>query len=472
MVGTRRSRFAIWLGVLRLSRRQLQRRWLESVLIALGIALGVGVLIAGETFVRFQQTLVSELLTLGTPEWRAVSVGPRRLDVTEQFYGRNSVPAVRVAPEFLEEPPEITLEDLLAMRNDVPGVAYVTADSRFSRSFPIVAVGDRAVADDAQLRLEFVTPDEFEFRGLEFVAGAPFTWDDFSAGRPLIVLDADSAAKMFPDVAPAELVGQTITAALFGSGGGDSGMRWQVVGVVKQDDDWSSVPMMVQREPNTLAGYQPATAGNAVAPSGGEGVVRPLQMTFPQLYVTPTDERLLPQVIEAIEAYFDQKYGEARVEVRNPLDERATALAEFRSGVAALLAGTGLGLVIAAINVLNLFTARVLRRQRLTGMSVALGATRRLLFWQTASEAVLLGTVGSAAGIGLAAGLVAVLRAAMAGDAARSGAAGVELYEGLRLGTPDVLIGLAVGVGISLLFGLYPAWLGSRQDPAEALRVE
>ena len=68
------SVLARWLGVLRLSRRQLQQRWLESVLIMLGIALGVGVLTAGETFVRFQTSMVEDVMGSVAPEWRAVTV--------------------------------------------------------------------------------------------------------------------------------------------------------------------------------------------------------------------------------------------------------------------------------------------------------------------------------------------------------------------------------------------------------------
>src|SRR5690606_41339760 len=64
------SVLARWLGVLRLSRRQLQQRWLESVLIMLGIALGVGVLTAGETFVRFQTSMVEDVMGSVAPEWR------------------------------------------------------------------------------------------------------------------------------------------------------------------------------------------------------------------------------------------------------------------------------------------------------------------------------------------------------------------------------------------------------------------
>lgn len=458
------SVLARWLGVLRLSRRQLQQRWLESVLIMLGIALGVGVLTAGETFVRFQTSMVEDVMGSVAPEWRAVTVTPRLAGPAQEFSGPNSVPAVRIAPELMEEPAEISVADVLTMRSDVPGVAYVTLGSGGTRGFPLVAVGEEAAPEDASVLVQSVTPDEFAFQGLEFVAGGPFTWDDFSAGEPRIVLDADSVARVLPDMDPADLVGASLAAGSASAEGG-SGARWRITGVARrsEDDLWSRL-LLLEQEPNAVLAYQPATARPWSGAAGDQ--------TFPRLYVSPRDEEALPELIAEIEAYFAQKYGAGRVEVRNPLDERSQLTAEFGPFIIALLVLAGLGLVIAAINVLNLFTARVLRRQRITGMSIALGATRRLLFWQTAGEALLLGATGSGLGLALASALVAVVRSGLTVGAAQAGDLELELYAGFRLGAPDVLVGLAAGIGLSLIFGLYPAWLASRQDPAEALRVE
>jgi len=467
------SRWARWLGVLWLSRRQLQQRWLESLLIVLGLALGVGVLTAGETFVRYQQTRITEALASTVLEWRAVVVRPRAAAPQEQFFGENAVPAVRITPELMEEPAQITLEDVLVLRREIPGVAYVTLGLGGIRTGSVVSVGNSPAAD-VQLNLEMVTPDEFAFRGLEFLAGGPFTWDDFVAGQPTLVLDADSAARLFPHMAPEDWIGQTITEANFGAGADGGGMVWRVVGIAKAPED--SLAAAVMRRPQSgpeLLGFQPATAGRFPPAPVGAALDRDrTEITFQQVYVTPLDERGLPDLIAEIEAYFGQKYGPGRVEARNPLDERAEALGQLGSIVTALLVLAGLGLFIAAVNVLNLFTARVLRRQRFTGMSIALGATRRLLFWQTASEALLLGAAGSALGLLLAAGLVAVFRGALMAQASAAGAPAMEMYAAFRLAAPDVLVGLAAGMGLSLIFGLYPAWLGSHQDPVEALRVE
>lgn len=454
------STLARWLGVLKLSRRQLQQRWLESVLIVLGIALGVGVLTAGETFVRFQQAQVATTISFAPPSLRAVSVAPRRLDFAESFFGLESVAAVRVTPDMLEEPVQMTLEDVLVMHNEMLGTALVTTGTSSSWSLPIVTVGGEAVAEGAEMLTFPVAPDEFAFQNAEFVAGASFSWDDFGARLPRIVLEASSVARMFPGLEPAELLGQTVVTTR------DSGVPWQVVGVVTLADD-SEIMLrsrLIAESPNTLVAFSPASVSLA------QGAA--MELTFSQLYIAPHDEAVIPDLIAEVEAYFNQKYGAGRVDVRSPLAAREMLTGELGPFVVALLVLAGLGLVIAAVNVLNLFTARVLRRQRITGMSVALGATRQLLFWQTAGEALLLGAVGSVLGLGVAAGLVGALRGFLISAVAELGALAHELYGGFQLTGADVLVGLVAGIGLSLIFGLYPAWLGARQNPVEALRVE
>ncbi len=68
-----------------------------------------------------------------------------------------------------------------------------------------------------------------------------------------------------------------------------------------------------------------------------------------------------------------------------------------------------LGLIIAVINILNLMLARVLKRTKSIGLSMALGSSRRLVFRQFVSEASFLGLVGSALGIYVPSGWVRCL---------------------------------------------------------------
>src|SRR5690606_28842886 len=104
----------LWLGIFKMSRRQLQQRWLESILISLGIALGVGVLTTGQTLVAYETRTLTELATEVMPDWRAVTVRPMRMDVSQRFFGQDAVPAVPVSLEMVQEQARLTLEDLLA----------------------------------------------------------------------------------------------------------------------------------------------------------------------------------------------------------------------------------------------------------------------------------------------------------------------------------------------------------------------
>ena len=166
---------------------------------------------------------------------------------------------------------------------------------------------------------------------------------------------------MFPGLEPAELLGQTVVTTR------DSGVPWQVVGVVTLADD-SEIMLrsrLIAESPNTLVAFSPASVSLA------QGAA--MELTFSQLYIAPHDEAVIPDLIAGVEAYFNQKYGAGRVDVRSPLAAGEMLTGELGPFVVALLVLAGLGLVIAAVNVLNLFTAVVLRRQRITGMSVALG---------------------------------------------------------------------------------------------------
>lgn len=505
------SELARFLGVLKLSRRQLQQRWLESTLIILGIALGVGVLTAGETFVRFQNTM-NETFTAGQiREWEAVTITPGRQFSGSEFFGPEAVAAVRLGSEAGEPPPRFTLEDLLALRA-VPGVKYVTTSGGMT-GVGIVAVDDVELEPDVAteggaamagaemrsgavsitvqptddgadtenplypaLRVEMVTPDEFGALGYGFLAGSPFTWDDYFAGAERLVVESTSARTLFPDLSPEEMIGRTLTTETLGPG--QSGSRWTIVGVLEYPEQMQMMMglLMGFDEQAAVFGYVPASAtwGERMgAVIGPDGTFAPDSvLNAPRLYATPVGDEFIPDVVAEAQVYFDQKYGAGRVELRNPSAERASGTEGLASTVIALLVLAGLGLIIAAVNVLNLFTARVMRRVRIAAMSIALGAGRRLLFWQTAGEALLLGAVGSVLGLAIASGFVGLIRSLLTAQAAGELPPGFDLFAGLRLGPVDAGIGLLAGIGLSLTFGLYPAWLGSRQNPAEALRVE
>ena len=120
--------------------------------------------------------------------------------------------------------------------------------------------------------------------------------------------------------------------------------------------------------------------------------------------------------------------------------------------------------MIAALNITNLMLARVLGRTRTIGISSALGASSRIIFTLFLTESLVLGLLGGLLGILLARGIVYGLEVSL--RSASQYAGGMNL----TLQPLHFAIGLLTALGISLLFGAYPAWMAARIRPSEALR--
>ncbi|MGH9394128.1 MAG: ABC transporter permease, partial [Terriglobales bacterium] len=120
-------------------------------------------------------------------------------------------------------------------------------------------------------------------------------------------------------------------------------------------------------------------------------------------------------------------------------------------------------LAIACANIANVVLARILSRRAEIAVRMAMGEARGRLVRRVLTESVLLGCAGGLAGLAVAyAGARSILRMAFP-DAVHSPIAATP--------SPEVLaFAFALSVATGVLFGLAPAWLASRANPAEALR--
>jgi predicted permease len=119
-------------------------------------------------------------------------------------------------------------------------------------------------------------------------------------------------------------------------------------------------------------------------------------------------------------------------------------------------------LLVACINVAGLLMARGIAREREMALRIAVGAARGRLIRQLLVENALLGTLGAAAGLLLATGLLAALKAFLA-HAFMRGA-------NVSLNLEVVALTLGAGVLSSIGAGLIPAWRTARSNPNQALK--
>lgn len=135
----------------------------------------------------------------------------------------------------------------------------------------------------------------------------------------------------------------------------------------------------------------------------------------------------------------------------------------FLGGIAAI------SLLVAGIGIMNIMIVSLIERTREIGILKALGMKSRTVLLIFLGESVIIGLIGAIVGIVLG-WILANVTARILGSGVFGGGGGFTITPLL---TPEVLVGaLAFGVGVSVIFALYPAWRASKLKPVEALRYE
>jgi len=164
-------------------------------------------------------------------------------------------------------------------------------------------------------------------------------------------------------------------------------------------------------------------------------------------------DRVLPNGVEAITG--DQLTDER-------IDDIASTFLDMLR--AALVVFAAIALVVATFSIHNTFAITVAQRTRELALLRAVGASRRQLLASVAVEALAIGTVASALGLVAGLGIAGLLKGMFDafGFALPAG--------GLEVRTTALAIGLAVGVVVTMIAALTPAWSASKVAPMAALR--
>ena len=346
---------------------------------------------------------------------------------------------VRLYEATLEEPTMrnfLTVPDVIDVREDV------RAFSSVGISYTYEAVGGDLTSDDGvtrRIRLMPVSADYFGTLRATPLLGRSFTRDEEIPDLPRVVLSHG----LWRQVSNADsmIIGRTVRI---------DGVSMEVIGVMR--------PTFV----DVVAGEIDAwTAQNTV--DGGYNnrdnhYVSAIARLAPGTSLAQAQSEV-DALMRRLGEQFPNTNDKRRIRVL-PLHE--DVVGESTSAIYILVGAAGLVLLMACLNVANLFISRAVARSQETAVRTALGAARHRLVVLRLTESALVAAMGGVIGSVLAPLGVRALLSVSPDALARA----EEVSFDVRLLT----FGVVVTVVTSLLFGGWPAWSASRVDPSDALR--
>jgi len=279
-----------------------------------------------------------------------------------------------------------------------------------------------------------ITPPYQDVQDYRIAVGRPLTDIDVLQRQPVIVVGAEIADKLFENV---EAVGRDVRIL---------GERFTIVGVV-----------------------QPK--GRVLGQSFDAFVLMPLPR-FEMIYGRRNTTTISVKMGEAVDVAPAMAKAEEAMRIAHGLRpgednnfsvETADALVNFWKTLTKVLfsvipAVVAIGIIVGGIVIMNIMLMAVNERTREIGIRKAVGATRSDISRQFFVETITLSSLGGA--LGVLGGWTFALVIATASPLPA------------RVSYWSVIVALALGASVGVLFGVYPARRAARLDPITALRAE
>jgi putative ABC transport system permease protein len=224
-------------------------------------------------------------------------------------------------------------------------------------------------------------------------------------------------------------------------------------------------------ELETRRGVQPFKVAGLVSDFTGQGFVINGSIEVMRRYFGLNDVdrftlKLAPGAdVPAVKRAIEDRYGQSRhiqVETTESFRNRIRELTNRAFSLLDVLAS--IGVIVAALGVINTLMMNVLERRREIGALRSIGMTRTQVIRMILAEAGALGGIGAVFGIGFGVLLSRVF------------VEGMRVTTGYRLefSLPPQSLALAlfIALAVSQLAALYPAWKGSRVNIVEAIKHE
>jgi putative ABC transport system permease protein len=348
------------------------------------------------------------------------SLGPNKIEL-QYSGGTVSGPDNTSTPDFM------TLDDMHAVLDQVPGIVYSSPMLEFHDT---VSVG--AGISKATMFLG-VSPQYRNIRDLIVVSGRFFDDQDSLAHEKVAVIVLPFAIELYGTAGAA--VGKTLNV---------KGIPFIVIGVFRENIptyDLSEISSHTVLIPYPVARYFQGTSA--------------LKEIF---FATRTPAMVLPAANRILEIIRSRHYANS-VYSAQTLTDLLTTMAKIADMLTVVLTlGAGITLVVSGVGIMNSMLANVQSRIKEIGIRKALGATSREIRLQFLTEAVFLSLSGGILGtiLGLALPLTLGLL--------------TPFKIPINPWAPVFALGSSVLVGV--LFGTLPANRAARLDPVQTLKYE
>jgi putative ABC transport system permease protein len=426
-----------YLAVIKIAFRALRRNKMRTVLTMLGIIIGVGAVIAMVALGRGAKAQVeARIAALGQNVIQVFSGSVNRGGVFSGFGGAGT----------------LTVDDALAIQNEVPGVLAVSPEVRNGAQ---ITAGENNWS--TQVMGEGV--DYLIIRQWDLAEGAMFTDADVRSAAKVCVLGKTTADRLFPDDDP---VGKIIRINMRG---GSASAPMKVLGVLKV----KGANMGGQDQDDTV--IVPYTT--AMKRFSGSTTLRMMQVSAASAAQMVKVQNGIAELLRQRHRIQDGRDDDFILRNQQEITEAQTATTDTMT---ALLAGVAvISLIVGGIGIMNIMLVSVTERTREIGIRMAVGARGQDILLQFLIEAVTLSSIGGILGILLGVSAHNILKFT------------VSICELLRLHS-DVLTSVANGptlvspgivviafvfsAAVGIFFGFYPARKASKLDPIDALRYE
>ena len=411
-----------FLEAVRLAFQQIRVQKLKSFFTLLGVMIGVMFLIAVVSIVEGMSRYVEDDFAgalLGVNTFTLRRGTDMRFGNTTEAQWRELQRRPRLYRTEVEQvravlPPGVT--------SSIENMTFAYAASSQGRAKQVQAVGAEA--------------SYFTLKKYNLTSGRPFSAQEVTLGSKVIVVGTEVATHFFPGLDP---VGRELRIG---------GAPYQVIGVIEAQ--------------GSVFGFSLDRLAIAPHTSPISRVTNPRGDVRSFVAQTPNPELLNDAMEEARGIMRGLRHLSPSQPDDFALETSASAMSFFAELKGKLIAfGTALpaiGLIVGAIVIMNIMLVAVAERTREIGIRKALGARRRDIMRQFLVESASLSVLGAAIGILLGIGMARIIAAVSPLPA------GVAFW--------SIPAAVALGAGVGIVAGLYPASRASRLDPIAALRQE